>query len=339
MIKPPPAPTALTTPERQGKEGKEGKQGMVPLPWTTRANVLTAVCVFLLSVVNADAKEDTMFDAGFTSVGTAESTEAGHTTEMTRTLTWVSARLGTKLSDNTYFMYGAEYTAQFIDYNAFVPVVVRGNVVREADLPDTLHAVEVIGGLYWILSDGWSATMELRPGLYSDLKDVDRHDVIMIATGLAERRFGTNSRWGIGIAYADFPGRRLPVPILRLFWRPTTRWFVETTLPRDLDVGFRLSEEFSIGIGGRLRGYRYRLEEGEPFQEGVLKLFHVQVGPFLNYELWRGEDDRFKANFRVSGGLVTAQRFKIMDRAGDQTLIKEDMKDAGYVTANFYIAF
>ena len=181
--------------------------------------------------------------------------------------------------------------------------------------------------------------MELRPGLHSDLKDIDTDDVIFIASVLGERRFGDNDRWGVGIAYTDLLGRRLPVPILRLFWYPTKRWFVEMTLPKDVDVGFRVSESFSIGVEGQLRGYQYRLGEGEPFNESVLNFFQVRVGPFLNYELWRGNGDRFKANFRVSGGLTTAQKFKIKDRARRLTLVGEDLKDAGYLTANLYIAF
>ena len=312
---------------------------MAQLKLTPRVTISLGVLFVLLSALHAYAKEDTLFDKEVTSIGTSKSADASRTTEIRRTLISVGGRLGAPLGQNTYFIYGAEYEGQMVDYNHFMPVMVGGNLTREADLPTNLHALEVIGGLHWILSGGWSATMELRPGLHSDFNEIDLDDVTFIATVLAERRYGARNRWGLGMAYTDLLGRRYPVPILRLFWYPTERWFVEATLPKDLDLGFRVSQNFTIGLEGRLRGNRYRLAEGPPFEGGVLESFQIRVGPLLNYELWRRKDDRFKANFRVSGGLVTAQQFRIRDKDNDHTLLGGDLGHASYLAVNLYVTF
>lgn len=235
-------------------------------------------------------------------------------------------------------MFGVAYKGQLIEYHNFDARPLDGEKTRRKDMPNDLHALDFSLGMVWVSAQKkWVTTVQFRPGIHSDFEDIDGGDFIYTGTLLVQRVFGEKNQnmWGLGATYTDLLGKQMVIPLVRLFWYPTEHWFVELTVPVELDVGYRFSRSFSVGIEQKLQGYLYRLTEDDPWNEAVLRYREVQIGPFLDWQFgWKN-----KMHFRVSGGVSTFQNFEFRDRDNDKKLRDGDMKTAPYGTANFYITF
>jgi hypothetical protein len=284
----------------------------------------------MMGAGTAHAKQDTLLDFGMTWTGQAQNDDSDIDTEIQRTIVWASGQYGFPVADGKYLLFGLDYKGQFINYDSFDPFVIEGNTVNHNDLPEDLHALDVSIGLLWIWSKKWSTLFKFQPGIHSDFKDIDGGDFMYTTLVIAERKYGQGNKWGLGAAYSDLLGKRTVIPIFRLFWYPTKRCFVEATLPFDLDLGYRFSKELSAGLAGKLAGYAYKLTEDDPWNDGVLSYREVQIGPYLDHRF----SDR--GHVRVSGGVVTAQKFEFRDKDNDDKLRDGDMDNTWYLMANLY---
>jgi len=280
------------------------------------------------------AKPDTVFDAGITYLAPAENDDGDVDTEVQRTLAWAKGMYGFSAGESLHLIFGLEYTGQFVDYDDFSAVPGPAGLLRESDLPEALHALDFIAGLVWSVSDDWRAILQFRPGIHSDFEDVSGDDWVYAGMALAVRGFGENSRnrIGVGAYLGDALGRVQALPLLRLYWYPSEKWFVEGTLPLEVDAGYRVSKVLSFGFEGALRGYQYRLTEDAPWDDSVLRYSEVRAGLFADYGFWKN------LHVRLSGGAALAQTFELRDDDNDDKLADGDYENAGYLSVNLYYA-
>lgn len=271
------------------------------------------------------------FDFGTTYVWETENKD--NDTKIQRTLAWIGGKYSTPLSPDFTLTAGLSYEGQFVDYSDFRPVVFQGRVIQEGDLPENLHAIDATLALNWRWSDAWSTTFSFNPGIHSDFEDISGKDFIYQGSILFQNRLGGKNLIGFGLAYSDSFGDPLVIPLVQIRWYPTPEWYVESMLPLNLNVGYNLDSTWSVGLEGKLRGYRYRLTESAPWNEAVLKYREVQLGPFLNARL--GE----KVSLRLSAGVVVAQKFEFMDKDSDNTIVEGKFKNTGYVTVRLFALF
>jgi hypothetical protein len=297
--------------------------------------VFAVVFLLALSAGSALAKKDTFIDVGGTYVGNTESDESGVDTEIQRTIFWIGGKYPIQVGEKNYLTLGIKYKGQFIDYDDFIPFPIPqlGATIYESDLPDELHALDFSAGYLATWTDKWSTYFSLEPGIHSDWEDIDGDDWVITGTVLAMYKFGEKDVFGFGVAHSDAFGEAMPFPLLKLFWYPTEKFYVETLLPIDLDAGYRFNNELSAGLEGKLLGYQYRLSEDRPWDDSVLRYREVQAGPYINFHFSE------RANLRLSAGVVTAQKFEIRDDDNDDKYIDGDYKDSWYGTLNFFMTF
>jgi hypothetical protein len=304
---------------------------------------IAVLALFSLSLVCTEhtyAKPDTLLNVDVTYVGKQENKDNDIDTEIQRTIISAAGQAGFPLIEKkAYFMFGVDYKGQLIGYDNYSPLVGNNVTIRHNDLPDKLHALDFSAGVVWVWSKDWLTVFRFSPGLHTDFEDISSDDWMYTGTVLAERRWGEKNkwgernRWGLGATYTDLLGKRMVIPLLRLFWYPGENCFVETTFPVDLDVGYRFSEAGSTGLEGKLQGFLYRLTEDDPWQDSVLIYRDVRVGPFVDYKVYK------KAHLRLVGGLAFAQKFEIRDDDNDDKLLDGDMENTWFGTGNFYITF
>ncbi len=280
------------------------------------------------------AKPDTVFDAGVTYLAPAENDDGDVDTEVQRTLAWLKGMYGFPAGERLHLIFGLEYTGQFVDYDDFAAVPGPAGLIRESDLPEELHALDFIAGLVWSVSDDWRAIFQFRPGIHSDFEDVSSDDWVYAGMALAVRGFGDNprNRVGVGAYLGDALGRIQALPLVRLYWYPSEKWFLEGTLPLELDAGYRASKALSFGLEAALRGYQYRLTEDAPWDDAVLRYSEVRAGLFADYGFWKN------LHVRLSGGAALAQTFELRDDDNDRKLADGDYENTGYLSVNLYYA-
>jgi hypothetical protein len=62
---------------------------------------------------------------------------------------------------------------------------------------------------------------------------------------------------------------RLP-PLSKLFHYPRERWYVEMAVAVGLEMGYKLTDAWSVGLEQKVRSYMYRRAEDEPWDETFL---------------------------------------------------------------------
>lgn len=305
------------------------------------SKILATICISLFLVViysvNASSQPKAKFDIGFTYAGESENEDSLIDTEIQRTLVWLSGSAPIAIGNGHHLILGVEYKGQLVEYDDFRPVlfppIVGGNLITEDDLPEDLHALDVSIGLLWSWSEAWSTLFQFKPGIHSDFEDIDGDDLMFTGTVLAQRKFGTRNRFGLGITYSDSFGEPEVFPLGLLDWYPTEKWYVEALLPLNVDVGYKISQSISAGVEGKLQGYQYRLTEDRPWDESVLNYREVRIGPFLDATLWGN------THLRLSAGLVTAQEFEVRDEDNDDEIVDGDYENTAYATIKLYISF
>ena len=296
------------------------------------------LCCLAAGVAEAQApSSERLMEAGGAWVSRVQNSDSNISTRIQRSLGWARLKAPISLGEDFALVLGVSYEGQAISYSNFVTRNVGGTLLTQSNLPTGLHSLDANVGFVWRFAEDWALAANFTPGIHSDFSNIQYRDVIWTGNVLFLHPFGDKdpiggrNRIGFGFAYTDRFGTPLPIPLVRLDWYPSEDWFVRGTLPFDLDLGYRVSSAFSVGVGGLLHGYIYRLE-ATPFTGQVVRYREVEIGPFLDLVLTE------RIHVRVTGGVSTAQRFEFRDESNNNTIISGNFKSAGFFRGSLYYA-
>jgi hypothetical protein len=180
--------------------------------------------------------------------------------------------------------------------------------------PQEFHDLRVELRLRRQLSDAWTMTARVAPGLASDFQKVTLDHVNVDGGLVFLRRFSPEFAAGLGAAYLHDFGEPLVLPLLQVNWTPSGKdYMVEAILPRSLAVWWQYRPAVRLGLVGGVQGNRYRIGEPLPLREdATLKFSMGTLGPAIDVDMGRGG-----THFDAAAGFSFARQFELRDEGGD----------------------
>lgn len=240
-----------------------------------------------------------------------------------------------QISDGAILLTGAGYRGLYLNYPDlnFAYPLPEGGTFTEKDLPRDLHAVTLILGGLLDLGEGWGLFVDFRPGLQSDLNEINSKDLSYQGAGLVSYIFSENLTGFLGLYYTDSFSRPQLLPLGGVQWRISDSFTLDTLLPEYLLLSYQSSPRWKIGLRGRVRGDEFRLSENTPWNNTVLQYSRITLGPYADYYL----TDHLV--LRLEGGVVTARTFKFRDDDSPSRLYDGDIEDGGFIGASLFFEY
>jgi hypothetical protein len=160
-----------------------------------------------------------------------------------------------------------------------------------APLPNTLQQVNAILGFDCALNEQWLLRIEAQPGVYSDFKEINFHDldcpVIFGASYLVDARL----QWFLGLR-VDPRSRYWIVPAAGARWKFADEWTLNCLMPAPR-LEYELNQQCQLFLGTRMLGGTYRLSEDFGTGHGLnvrynnttLDFFEVRGGPGVAWKI------------------------------------------------------
>jgi hypothetical protein len=175
-------------------------------------------------------------------------------------------------------------------------------------LPNTVNALTLNFQNDWKFSERWNLRIDVRPGLFSDLEDIDAGDFnAPLTAGLAYSQSET-LMW---VAAVNVDVRR-DIPIIGgvgVRWKFAEDWTLALLLPKPA-IEYQVSPAVTVFAGGELMGGAYRVAEDLGTRTGranlddeMVSYREIRVGGGLRANVGKS----FTAS--VEGGWVIDRRF------------------------------
>ena len=229
------------------------------------------------------------------------------------------------LSESFVLLPGLTHSGLYLDYKdlTFSDPTPDGTFT-EKDLPHNLHAIDLVlgGAVQW--DEEWGTFIVLYPGIHSDMDDISGDDFYFSGAALISYTFSDTFLLSAGLYYDDSFGLPQLLPMLGVQWRISDSLTLDAALPQFLVFAYRVIPELAIGLKYNVEGNQYRLSEGKPWKNTIVKYTQILTGPFVDLYL----SDHLV--LRIDGGLVIAREFEFRDDDTSRKLFDGDIKDAVY---------
>ena len=236
-----------------------------------------------------------------------------------------TAMIPVALSESFVLLPGLAYSGLYLDYKdlTFSDPTPDGTFT-EKDLPHNLHVVDLVlgGAVQW--DEEWGTFIVLYPGIHSDMDDINGDDIYFSGAALMSYTFSDTFLLSAGLYYDDSFGIPQLLPMLGVQWRICDGLTLDAALPQFLVFAYRVIPELAIGLKFNVEGNQYRLSEGKPWKDTIVKYTQILTGPFVDLYL----SDHLV--LRIDGGLVTGREFEFRDDDTSRKLFDGDVKDAVY---------
>jgi hypothetical protein len=175
-------------------------------------------------------------------------------------------------------------------------------------LPNTVNALTLNFQNEWRFAEQWSLRVDARPGLFSDLEDINGGDFnAPVTVGIAYAQSKTLT-W-VAAINADF---RRDIPIIGgigVRWNFAPDWTLSLLLPKPT-IEYQVCPEAAVFAGGELMGGAYRVGEdlgtrtGQPLvNDEIVSYREIRVGAGVRAKLGKN------LTATVEGGWVIDRRF------------------------------
>lgn len=132
--------------------------------------------------------------------------------------------------------------------------------ISEPQVTGNLYAVTLGVGMQHFFSKKFSTVFLLMPKIASDFKDkLNKYDKQFGGSLLLQYKFGKNMRAKAGLFYNREPFGNFFVPLFGVDWQISPRWMLYGTFPLLNRIEFKINEHFYTGVGARIYGRSYRL--------------------------------------------------------------------------------
>jgi Domain of unknown function (DUF6268) len=145
----------------------------------------------------------------------------------------------------------------------------------------TAHAIYYEGIYLQTLSDKFQLALALRAGIFTDFNNVNLSHFRAEPLFFLDYFFDDKFIAGLGFVYntSNF-GRLISVPLLHIYWIPSSEVLVDGLLPTRLDVWYYPSKQVDLGISITLNGSQFQLGKS-PNIQGIDRVT-LPTAPFPN---------------------------------------------------------
>jgi hypothetical protein len=211
-----------------------------------------------------------------------------------------------------------------LDYDNWDDVVGGNRIENTQGIEYTLMVIRQ-------LSEKWSLTAMINPGLYSDFQgDLSPNDFNLSSAFIFGRQYSENFSLGFGLAYTLKYGSAIPIPFVTMNWTNGSNLRVELFLPMMAELWYMPSEKLELGLTAKVSGNQYH---GDPSRyagaDPQMSYSVVTAGPSVKYQFSKG------FALRVDAGATLLRRFEFYD--GDVKLNSLDLKESGFIRAGIQI--
>ncbi|MBM3847503.1 MAG: hypothetical protein FJ405_14625 [Verrucomicrobia bacterium] len=177
-----------------------------------------------------------------------------------------------------------------------------------APIPSALHAYHAILGAQWRFSEAWTGRIELQPGVYSDMEDINSGDLNVPALAGLIWRVRDNL---LAVAQLSIDARRDTPAIggIGMRWGFAPDLTLSLMVPRP-QIEFRPDEKSMFFAGASLQGRTFRVAEdfgtriGRPeLNDQDVEYREIRLGAGWRRQLVEG------LSFQVEGGWSVDRRF------------------------------
>lgn len=175
-------------------------------------------------------------------------------------------------------------------------------------LPNTVNALTLNFQNEWRFADQWSLRVDARPGLFSDLEDINGGDFnAPLTVGIAYAQSKT-LMW-VAAVNADF---RRDIPVIGgigVRWNFAEDWTLSLLLPKPT-IEYQVCPEAVVYAGGELMGGAYRVGENLGTRTGTPQV-NDEIVSYREIRVGAGVRTKLGGNISatVEGGWVIDRRF------------------------------
>jgi hypothetical protein len=213
---------------------------------------------------------------------------------------------------------------QYRYVSATVPVSAAGGTFKDATV--AAHALYYDGLYLQTLSERFQLAANLRVGIFSDFQNVALNHFRVEPSAFLDYFASENLTVGLGLAYgtSNF-GRLITVPLLHLYWLPSSEILVDALLPSRLDVWYYPSKQWEFGLSLALIGSQFQLGAQpaipaaerrvatDPNNSRDISQFHfanLTIGPNIRYNIFE------KTYLSLEGGYTIIRRLGFANATG-----------------------
>lgn len=206
---------------------------------------------------------------------------------------------------------------QLVYRNAFATFPIAKNPTTNDFTYGTIsgHAIYYEGIYLQTLSDKFQLALALRAGLFSDLNNINLSHFRAEPLFFLDYFLDEKLTLGLGFVYntSNF-GRLISVPLLHIYWIPSSEILVDGLLPTRLDVWYYPAKQWDLGLSIVLNGSQFQLGQA-PNISGIdrtgrsvadinqMFFANATIGPNIRYNVFE------KTYVSVEGGYSIVRRF------------------------------
>ncbi|MGQ9806809.1 MAG: DUF6268 family outer membrane beta-barrel protein [Chlorobiales bacterium] len=136
------------------------------------------------------------------------------------------------------------------------------------------------------LSDAYTLVATLRPGIFSDLKNLKRDHFRLEGAFFVDKQMSDNFTLGLGIARSSNFGRVLILPIVHVLYFGGSSFMLDILLPSRAELWFYPTKSLEAGVNVSLSGSQYAIGEENPLSANQFGFANATVSPILRYNLF-----------------------------------------------------
>lgn len=177
------------------------------------------------------------------------------------------------------------------------------------------HALYYEGIYLQTLSDKFQLALAMRAGLFSDLNNINLSHFRIEPLFFLDYFLNEQLTLGLGFVYntSNF-GRLISVPLLHIYWIPSSEVLVDGLLPTRLDIWYYPSKQWDLGLSIVLNGTQFQLGQAPSIfgidrtdkrVADINQMFfaNATIGPNIRYNIFE------KTYVSVEGGYSIVRRF------------------------------
>lgn len=168
------------------------------------------------------------------------------------------------------------------------------------------------------LSDAYTLVATLRPGVFSDFKNITREHFRLEGAFFIDKQMSESFTLGLGVARSSNFGRVLILPILHALYFGGSTWMLDVLLPSRAELWFYPTKSLEAGINLALSGSQYAIGERDPFSANQFGFANATIGPILRYNLFS------KFYFSAEAGYAFVRRVELVNNrlAGEARFVQ-----------------
>jgi len=176
-------------------------------------------------------------------------------------------------------------------------------------------------------NDTWGLETYIAAGIESDHENTTNEDMKVKGSLMFNYNIEEDFQISLGAAYDTYLGEEEFIPQLGFWWMPNDLFYVNTVIPKFLEIAWTPTNRFHFGVEGEIRGAFYRLSDDPKksfIESGIVKERFALAGIFTDFRIVKN------LFLRASGGLRFAHTFKYYDMDDDDMLMDSDFEDVAY---------